>query len=593
LLGARSGVQYIPTEQIRQGDRAAELGEMMGHLRHWLESRGIAARVLFTVVLGVVIAGLGVGVSAGVVAQSSPPVSDATLTVLPHTNLVDLQQVTLVGESFTPNVSIATLQCDTHAVDQSGCDLSTLIYTNSDATGAFNFKRAVRRLMNINGSTVDCASSPCAMAAANIGNTSEHAGELISFNPNIPPVQPKVIVTPNKKLIDHQLVRVTGQGFLPGTQVTVNQCPSGTEYFCGYGISRSATIGKNGKFTITNFAVQRILNVYGNSGPDTVDCASSPGECEIAAVNGEFGGQPVTAPLSFNPAVPPAVAGLSVTPSTGLGDLRQVTVIGTGFTPGSQVELEECGSSVQNPACDYTDAQSATPGFHGEFLVTFVVRRNVPLTLGIGSGGSASFDCAIQIGACSIQAFSISSNSVSVPLTFDKHKPPVVPTIAASPSTGLTDNELIDVTLTGFAPRSSIEIVECNRKAISDANLGECDFSTTAVASTPAGGGNPSTQIAVHRAIAGSAGLVDCSAHPGNCVLAAYGYGFYAGYGSVVTSPAVGGLVNSASTSSALLRAEAITPAALNHAPKAGPKAGSPAKLPGVAIVKLSFAKAP
>jgi hypothetical protein len=564
----------------------------MGHLRQWLQSRKAAARVLLTVGIGIAVAGLGMGVSSGVVAQSSPPVSDATLTVLPHTHLVDLQQVTLVGEKFTPNVSIATLQCKTDAVDQSGCDLSTLIYSSSDATGAFNFKRAVRRLMNINGSTIDCALSPCAMAAANLGNTAEHAGEVISFNPNVPPVTPAVFANPSKQLIDHQLVRVTGQGFMPGTQATVSECPSDSEYFCGYGISRSATVGTNGKFSMANFAVQRILNVYGPSGPETVDCASSPGACDIATISGAFSGQPVTAPLSFNPAVPPAVAGLSVSPSTGLGDLQQVTVIGTGFLPGSSVELQECGSSVQNPACDYTDAQSATPGFHGEFRVTFVVRRDVPLTLGIGNGGSASFDCAVQVGACSIQAFGISTNAVSVPLTFDKHKPPVVPTVNANPSTGLKDNQLINVRLRGFPPREEIEIVECNRKAISDANLGECDFSTTAFASTPAGGGNPSTQIAVHRSIGGSAGLIDCSAHSGNCVLAAYAYGFYGGYGGIPVG--VGGaVVKSASASGALVQAEAITPAALNHAPAAAPTVGTLAKLPGVAVARLSFAPAP
>src|SRR5689334_3465660 len=113
----------------------------MGNLRGVLRARSRVSRVAFTVGVGFVIAVLGVGVSGGIVAQSSPPNPLPTVTVMPNTNLHDLQQVTVVATGFTPGVTVGTVECRNGAVGESDCDLSTLFYATADSTGAFTLKR--------------------------------------------------------------------------------------------------------------------------------------------------------------------------------------------------------------------------------------------------------------------------------------------------------------------------------------------------------------------------------------------------------------------------------------------------------------------
>ncbi|MCU1426102.1 MAG: Neocarzinostatin family [Actinomycetia bacterium] len=540
--------------------------------------RGRVRRVVLAVFAGTVLAVGGITASGGVVGKSSHPNPTPTVTVLPKTGLADLQQVTLAGTGFSPRVQIATIQCRLGAVDQGGCDLGTLITTNSDSSGAFTLKRAVRRIINVSTEPkpVDCAKAKCILAGANIGNLGEAAAEKISFDKSIPPVPTTITVTPNKNLIDHQLVTITGKGFTPTVFVQVSECPSATPTDCAnnYDNQRSVAAASNGTFTIKNFAVQRLVTFYSIHGETTVDCGNTPGTCVIGAIAGSYGGStPITAPLSFNASVPPAVASVQVTPSTGLTDLQVVTIIGTGFLPGSSVDLEQCGSNGFNSECDYNNVQFVTAGLQGEFLVSFPVHRLVAV---YGLGGVSNADCATQVGACSIQTFSSASHQITVPLSFNPAVKPVQPTVSASPSTGLADNQHIGVTLGGFAQDRPITVVECSALAMSHSDLSYCDFNTATTATWPAGGGAPSTTMAVHRTVGGGSGLTDCSAHTGACVLAAFSSQYYGGYGAPARG-AAGAAVNGAAQRGATKAARAAL--------------GS--KLSGVGFTPISFTQPP
>jgi hypothetical protein len=482
--------------------------------------------------------------------------------------------VTVAGTGFSAHTGIATIECRVGAVDQTGCDLSTLLETNSDGAGAFTLKRAVRRIINIQSmpKPLDCAKAKCILAGANIFNYAESSGVRITFDPSIPPVPTTITVTPNKNLIDHQLVTITGKGFTPSIPVQVSQCPASDPTLCvsNYDNQRSALPSVGGTFTIKNFAVQRLVTVYGIGGETTTDCGNAPATCVIGATPGSFSVTTTyTAPLSFNPAVPPAVASLQVSPSSGLTDLQVVSIVGTGFLPGSTVALEQCGSTGLGSSCNYNEEQAVTAGLHGEFLVTFPVQRMLPV---YSSTGLVNADCAAQVGACSIEAFSGSSGgTITVPLSFNPAVKPVTPTVAASPSTGLADDQHIGVTLTGFAVDRPVEVVECSALAMTSNDLSYCDFNTATLASWPAGGGNPSVEMAVHRSVGGQSGLTDCSAHANQCVLAAFSSQYYGGY----ASPAGGAAV----TKSARAQAALVKRAANN------------AKLIGVAFTPLGFTK--
>jgi len=536
-------------------------------------------RVVVALVAGALLAGAGVGVSSGLVTLASQPQPQPTVAVTPSTQLVDLQSVLVVGSDFSPNATIASVECAPGAVTVDNCDLSTAVYANADANGAFTSNRVVRRLIEVGGSTVDCAApTGCILGAGNIANYAESSGMAISFDPSKPPVTTKIVATPSTNLRDHQLVTVTGQGFFPATSVSVLECLTSDNTACAYETQRFATTGTNGGFTMPNFAVEREISTYGLSGPEVVDCAV-PGTCELVVGSGSVGAPPTPAPLSFNPVFPPAVPAITVTPATGLADLQVVTVRGSGFLPGSPVSLSECSPSAFT--CD-TASQSVTPGFRGQFLATMTLRRRIALQNG---GGSALAFADCVVASCEIDAASQSSPAnVSAPVSFDPRKPSVVPSASVIPNSGLSDDQAVNVTLHGFGSHRSVLLVECVNHAAIDEFLSNCDGSTLTVATTPAGGGDPTASIFVHSAINSAHGLVDCT-QPGACVLVATTDAYF-GYftGGVAAQPAA--------AAPSLQLPASVHLHANAHAFPGSPHFAPPGAQPsssGLAIVPLSF----
>jgi hypothetical protein len=537
--------------------------------------------VVVVVLAAVVLAAVGMTGSSALVGSgrsSALPV----VTVTPSTNLVDLQQVNVTGSGFSANAQIGTVQCRTGAVGQADCDLSTLVYAQADANGAFTLTRYVRRLIGVNAKTVDCgAPSGCILGAGNVANLSEANGQTIFFNPNIPPQVPKITVTPKTKLVDHQLVEVDGTGFSPATSVSISQCvthpPVGTFQVCDYSTSRYVTVGNDGTVQAPNFALERIQTEYTKTGLVKIDCAAAPGSCDIEAVSFSSGNSaPLSVPLSFDPNVAPVVSHVQVSPSSRLHDLQSVTVAGTGFTPGVAVSVEECAaeSALLFASCDYTNSRSVTAGFHGEFILTFSARRNIAAF--VYPTGVANTDCATKAGVCDLVVQgSQSHDPTTTALAFNPNVKAVPPSISASPGTGLRDNQDVNVVLRGFAPAEPVTVIECAADAINEGgNTSYCDY-TTSQTTSPAGTGATSTTTHVHRAIAGQAGLVDCATKPGACVLLAIENGYYGG--SVVVSPTV--------PANATPTASALPPNGKSVPLKAAP--GS--NLPNIASTPLTF----
>ena len=238
---------------------------------------------------------------------------------------------------------------------------------------------------------------------------------------------------------------------------------------------------------------------------------------------------PVTAPLTFGRYSKPAVAAVQFSPSSPLDDLEAITLTGTGFTPGVGVGVQECALGTTNaPTCDYTTSRIVTAGFHGDFTLTYAVRRDIAAS--VSPGGATSVDCAINPCELTVQG-SQSQPTISHALTFDPNVPAVTPTIAAAPNTGLTDNQQVTVSLDGFTPSQPVQIVECSADAISEGNnFGYCDYNTSQTV-TPTGPTSIQTSFVVRAVLNGQSGLVDCTTQPGACVLVATENGSYYGGG--------------------------------------------------------------
>jgi hypothetical protein len=137
--------------------------------------------------------------------------------------------------------------------------------------------------------------------------------------------QPVVTVTPDTDLIDFQTVMVSGSGFAANNTVVVGMCTAGPlSVFddCDIGTAVFVNPDATGAFT-TQFTVERLIETPVGG---QVDCAVAPGACILAVVNGADFTVAASAPLAFDPNVPPEPRleiGLtidpigSVTPKTG------------------------------------------------------------------------------------------------------------------------------------------------------------------------------------------------------------------------------------------------------------------------------------
>ncbi|HTT87061.1 MAG TPA: neocarzinostatin apoprotein domain-containing protein [Acidimicrobiales bacterium] len=107
----------------------------------------------------------------------------------PSTELADGQLVTVTGTGFTPNDSVGMAECKAVAgsTSESNCDLDTVDFAFTDASGDFTIGYNVTRILNVNGGNVDCAVSLCLLGAADESDYSVAASAALEFNPDIPP----------------------------------------------------------------------------------------------------------------------------------------------------------------------------------------------------------------------------------------------------------------------------------------------------------------------------------------------------------------------------------------------------------------------
>jgi Neocarzinostatin family len=126
---------------------------------------------------------VGIGVLAGVDASAT---TTPTVQAQPSTGVDDGQVITVTGSGFSPNATIAVIECQTGATSEAGCDLSTYILTTASSAGAFSTPYIASRYLHLS-TTIDCAvSGACILAAANYSNYAEAASTPLTFNPAAP-----------------------------------------------------------------------------------------------------------------------------------------------------------------------------------------------------------------------------------------------------------------------------------------------------------------------------------------------------------------------------------------------------------------------
>jgi hypothetical protein len=464
------------------------------------------------------------------VVAASPASAAVTATVSPNADLADGQAITVTADGFQPNIPIGTAECGSGAsgtANISECDLSTSVLGQSDAQGHGSLTLRVKRtILTGSGKTIDCATTtdPCVVGVANLSNYSQSAGGPITFDPDAPPVAaPVVTVTPDSDLLDKQLVHVNVTGFIKNEWVTVTECPADSTNNCypvGPSVGFSGQANANGVVD-ADLAVRRILSDNG----ERLDCADGPGTCTIVARS--QGLQPGIAQLAFDASVqPPPPPTLTVTPDSGLADRQIVRITGSGFTPLTQVAVQEClaggdaGSGCSNSASRYVDVDD-TGALTTSLMVRRIVNTYVPVPVdGSPPPGPVQVDCATADNPCVIQVtnYADPTESTSAAITFDPNAPaPPAQTMSATPTTDLRDGDSIAVTADNYPPGASLYVVECLANAV-DAN--GCDTGHLGGAMADDDGHATATFTAMRQLHAGgSTNPVDCASAPGACKL--------------------------------------------------------------------------
>ena len=96
----------------------------------------------------------------------------------------------------------------------------------ADADGSFEATVTVTRFFNSRfGRVVDCVTDDCVIQVAAIDGLYNIVDTPIRFDPNAPvPPRPTLTVDPDTDLAHDQIVRVTGQGFIPGRPILLTEC---------------------------------------------------------------------------------------------------------------------------------------------------------------------------------------------------------------------------------------------------------------------------------------------------------------------------------------------------------------------------------
>jgi len=218
---------------------------------------------------------------------------------------------------------------------------------------------------------------------------------------------------------------------------------------------------------------------------------------------------------------------VAVSPSTGLVDLQQVTVTGSGFSANAQVATVECRpGAVGESDCALSTLVYVQADQSGAFTLTRYVRRLITLTF-----SPTKIDCGQPTG-CILGAGNVAnlSQANGQAIFFDPNVPPKVPAITVTPKANLVDHQLVEIDGSGFSPSGSVSLAQCVTKPPAGSGGQVCDYATSRYASVGDDGTFKAQNFALERLqvffTKTGPHTIDCAAAPGTCDIEADTFGF-------------------------------------------------------------------
>ncbi len=366
-------------------------------------------------------------VTAGSAAPAATPTTVATrasaavapvLTVTPSTDLLDTQDVEIVGSGF-PAADVAINQC----VVDAPCNSTPGLHIGAD--GTFDVLSSVLvRTDRFGPPGGDCVDLACEWRVS-LGDGTVLARAPLSFRAGqtLPPL---VTVTPNTGLRHDQTVLVLGDAFPAGAKVFLTECIQ-QELFCAETLQSTAVdADADGRFA----AVVRVSRLLPDPPPGQRpyrDCATDLTPCTIQGVYAGTGGPTAygSAPIRFDASIdPPGAPAVTLTPPRFFPAFDVAVFDLVRFTPARPVRARFCAQGrFTQKICDPWVTATSDPS--GTAHVAIAVHR---LT---AAPEHTEIDCAGD-GGCRVEAEgAFAYERASTTVGFDPTAPiPGRPTLA-------------------------------------------------------------------------------------------------------------------------------------------------------------------
>ncbi len=350
---------------------------------------------------------------------------------------------------------------------------------------------------------MDCADAPgtCELVVATGAGATILARHALAFDPSSPLPNPEVTVAPSTGLVSGQTVTVAGAGFAADDFLLLRECAVG-DLVCSSTLTFAVSVA-DGTFSAPYVVRLRVGDGEGGA----THCLAVA--CELRVSSAADPDYDASFPLTFDPNQPlPPLPAIVVTPATGLLHDQVVMLTGSGFDPGSYIDLAECGDADSRNCVEYVANAQADAA--GAFSVTAPLSRLVSAYT-LPTFEFTTVDCAV--GPCSVSATSWAGDEgielrANAPIAFDGTvPPPALPQADVTPRTNLPYRAQVAVHGSGFRPGSGVGASFC----LGSESAGGCGFSFDF--GTADAAGEVDLTLAVKRRISfgdSDGSLIDC-----------------------------------------------------------------------------------
>jgi len=382
-----------------------------------------------------------------------------TLTVTPHTDLVDAQVVVVRGRGWVPRSSAqGVAQCISGAQNTVGC--GPVEFVTNDAAGNFRLELEVDVILETGQGTFDCRVDVCVIGSNDNPSATGARFVELHFDPAGPdPIRRTASIDPDSALVDQQDVTVTSDGFGVhppyGGFAQLAQCrlPAAGFGDCDPVTHQYEDVPMTGRLE----AIVRLEALLHLEDGTEHDCRT--GGCVLLVRDSDEGfAQGAQVPLDYDPLAPLAPPpNVVVDPATDVLDGHVLDVTGSGWRPGSFVVSLICPTTAAHyRQCDSGSYEFTDVGDDGE--LRFQTEVHAVFRSSHGPVDCRQVDCAVFVGRGEGDDV---TRAVQGAFAMDPAGPLLSPEFATGDLDGLQGGHVVEVRGDHGRVDGAVELLQC------------------------------------------------------------------------------------------------------------------------------------